>query len=48
MPTPNQPAAADAVYLALKILSYVAELGMIGGVLYAAWTAQRYWTGIGV
>lgn len=46
--TSAQPPAANAVYLALKGLAYVAELGMIGGILYAAWTAGRYWPSIGV
>lgn len=48
MATPNEPAAADAVYLALKVLSHVAELGMAAAILYAAWSAVRYWPGIGV
>lgn len=48
MATPNEPAAANAVYIALKGLAYVAELGMLAGILYAGWTALRYWPGIGV
>ncbi|GAB3554276.1 hypothetical protein GCM10027343_42080 [Noviherbaspirillum agri] len=48
MPNSAQPPAANAVYLALKGLAYIAELGMVGGILYAAWTATRYWSSIGV
>jgi hypothetical protein len=48
MPNSAQPPAANAVYLAIKGLAYVAELGMVGSILYAAWTASRYWGGIGV
>lgn len=48
MATPNEPAAAGAIYLALKILAYVGEAGMVAGILYAAWSAGRYWSGIGV
>lgn len=48
MPNSTQPPAANTVYLALKGLAYVAELGMVGGILYAAWTALRYWPSISV
>lgn len=48
MPNSAQPPAANAVYLALKGLAYIAELGMAGGILYAVWTASRYWASIGV
>lgn len=48
MPNSNQPPAANAAYLALKGLAYIAELGMIAGILYAAWTASRYWSAITV
>lgn len=48
MQTSNEPAAANAVYIALKGLAYVAELGILAGILYAGWTALRYWSAIGV
>lgn len=48
MPTSNEPAAANAVYTALKGLAYIAQLGMLAGIVYAGWTAMRYWSGIGV
>ena len=48
MPVSDDPAAANAAYLALKVLAYIAELGMLAGILYAGWTALLYWPGIGV
>lgn len=48
MDTPAASSAENSFFLALKGLAIVAELAMLAGVIYAAATAARYWSVIGV
>ena len=40
--------SGGAVFVALKVLSYVAHAAMAGAIVYAAVMAVRYWPGIAV
>lgn len=43
-----QEPAASLVFAVLKLLSYVALIGMGAAIIYAAAMAVRYWPGIAV
>jgi len=48
MDTPAASSVERGFFLALKGLAIFAEVALVGGVLYVAAMAVRYWSDIGV
>ena len=48
MQTTTPSSTADRIYLAIKALAYFATAAIAIGIVYGAWTAVKYWPGIGV
>lgn len=48
MPPSTSSPAANGVFIAIRILAYVATAAIATVITYGGWTALRYWSGINV